>query len=62
MEIKAAEIIPSAIYPSKLTLRYARVVKPRFDKTWKEALKYDELLIIIMYLFLMLKKNALFGI
>lgn len=62
LEVKAAEIIPSAIYPSKLTLRFARVVKPRFDKTWKEALKYDELLNYYNVSISNVKKNnALFG-
>ena len=62
LEIKAAEIIPTVIYPSKLTLRFARVVKPRFDKSWYEALKYDELLNFYSVSVSNVKKNnALFG-
>jgi len=44
LQIKVADIIPTQTYPSKFTIMFARVVNPRFDKIWKESLKYDELL------------------
>ena len=44
LEIKAAEIINSDSFPTKVTLRFARVVNVRYDKSWVDALKYDDLL------------------
>ena len=44
LEVKAAEIVPSETFPAKVTLRFPRVVKTRFDKTWNDALQYDELI------------------
>ena len=44
MEVKAAEIVPSETFPSKVTLRFPRVVKTRFDKIWSDTLQYDELI------------------
>ena len=44
LEIKAAEIVPSETFPSKITLRFPRVEKTRFDKGWNEVLQYDELI------------------
>ena len=44
LEVKAAEIVPSETFPAKVTLRFPRVVKTRFDKNWNDALKYDELI------------------
>ena len=44
LEVKAAEIVPSETFPAKVTLRFPRVVKTRFDKSWNDALQYDELI------------------
>ena len=44
LEIKAAEIVPSETFPSKVTLRFPRVVKARFDKSWSDTLQYNELI------------------
>ena len=44
LEVKAAEIVPTETFPSKVTLRFPRVVKTRFDKVWYDALQYDELI------------------
>ena len=44
LEIKAAEIVPSETFPSKVTLRFPRVVKTRFDKSWSDTLQYNELI------------------
>ena len=44
LEVKAAEIVTSDTFPSKITLRFPRVVKTRFDKNWSEVLQYDELI------------------
>ena len=44
LEVKAAEIVPSETFPSKVTLRFPRVVKTRFDKIWSDTLQYDELI------------------
>ena len=44
LEVKAAEIVTSETFPSKITLRFPRVVKTRFDKNWSEVLQYDELI------------------
>ncbi len=44
LEVKAAEIVSSDNFPCKVTLRFPRVVKCRFDKKWDECLKYNELL------------------
>ena len=44
LEVKAAEIVPSETFPAKVTLRFPRVVKPRFDKTWSDTLQYNELI------------------
>ena len=44
LEVKAAEIVPSETFPSKITLRFPRVVKTRFDKNWNEVLQYNELI------------------
>ena len=44
LEVKAAEIVPSETFPAKVTLRFPRVVKPRFDKSWSDALQYNELI------------------
>ena len=43
LEVKAAEIVPSETFPSKVTL-FPRVVKTRFDKIWSDTLQYDELI------------------
>jgi DNA ligase-4 len=44
LEVIAAEIVPSETFPAKVTLRFPRVVKPRFDKSWSDALQYNELI------------------
>ena len=44
LEVKAAEIVSSDNFPCKITLRFPRVVKCRFDKKWDDCLKYNELL------------------
>ena len=44
LEVKAAEIVSSDNFPCKVTLRFPRVVKCRFDKKWDDCLKYNELL------------------
>ena len=44
LEVKAAEIVPSETFPSKITLRFPRVEKTRFDKDWSDVLQYDELI------------------
>ena len=44
LEVKAAEIVPSESFPSKITLRFPRVEKARFDKSWNEVLQYNELI------------------
>ena len=44
LEVKAAEIVPSESFPSKITLRFPRVEKTRFDKNWNEVLQYNELI------------------
>ena len=44
LEVKAAEIVPSESFPSKITLRFPRVEKTRFDKSWNEVLQYNELI------------------
>jgi len=44
LEVKAAEIVPSETFPAKMTLRFPRVVKTRFDKNWSDTLQYDELI------------------
>ena len=44
LEIKAAEIVASETFPTKVTLRFPRLNRVRLDKSWNEALKYDELL------------------
>ena len=44
LEVKAAEIVPSETFPAKITLRFPRVVKTRFDKSWSDALQYNELI------------------
>ena len=44
LEVKAAEIVQSETFPSKVTLRFPRVVKTRFDKNWSDVLKYEELI------------------
>jgi DNA ligase-4 len=44
LEVKAAEIVPSESFPSKITLRFPRVEKTRFDKKWNEVLQYNELI------------------
>ena len=44
LEVKAAEIVPSDTFPTKVTLRFPRVVKTRFDKSWSDTLQYDELI------------------
>ena len=44
LEVKAAEIVPSETFPSKITLRFPRVEKTRLDKNWSDVLQYDELI------------------
>jgi DNA ligase-4 len=44
LELKAAEITISDAFPTKLTLRFPRVVKVRYDKSCEDAMKYEELL------------------
>ena len=44
LEVKAAEIVPSETFPAKVTLRFPRVVKTRFDKCWSDTLQYNELI------------------
>jgi DNA ligase-4 len=44
LELKAAEITISDSFPTKLTLRFPRVLKVRFDKAVEDGMKYDELL------------------
>ena len=44
LEVKAAEIVPSDTFPTKITLRFPRVVKTRFDKSWSDTLQYNELI------------------
>ena len=44
LEVKAAEIVPSETFPSKITLRFPRVEKTRFDKNWSDVLQYNELI------------------
>lgn len=43
-EVKAAEIVSSESFPTKVTLRFPRLVKARYDKSWSDGLKYNELL------------------
>jgi len=44
LELRAAEITTSESFPTKLTLRFPRVMNVRFDKTVSDAMKYDEIL------------------
>ena len=44
LEVKAAEVVPSETFPSKITLRFPRVERTRFDKNWNDVLQYDELI------------------
>lgn len=43
LELKGAELTPTATFPAKLTIRFPRVINIRYDKAWSEALKFDEL-------------------
>jgi DNA ligase-4 len=45
LELKAAEITISDAFPTKLSLRFPRVEKVRFDKAVEDAMRYDELLL-----------------
>eukprot|EP01022_Parablepharisma_sp_SALTPOND_P011968 TRINITY_DN15277_c0_g1_i1.p1 TRINITY_DN15277_c0_g1~~TRINITY_DN15277_c0_g1_i1.p1 ORF type:complete len:732 (-),score=68.46 TRINITY_DN15277_c0_g1_i1:510-2705(-) len=42
-EIRAAEIVCSDQYPVKHTLRFPRVMKIRYDKSWDDTLTLDQL-------------------
>ena len=44
IEVKAAEIVPTENFPAKVTLRFPRVVKLRWDKSWTDTLDFKELL------------------
>lgn len=44
LEIKAAEIMSTEVFPTRLTLRFPRVVKIRFDKEVKDAMQFEEVL------------------
>ena len=45
LEVKAAEIVPSETFPSKITLRFPRVERARIDdKNWNDVLQYNELI------------------
>ena len=44
LEIRASELQSSSVYLSGgYTLRFPRVVRPRYDKDWSEAMKKEEL-------------------
>ena len=44
LEVKAAEVVPSDTFPTKITLRFPRVERTRFDKNWCDVLQYNELI------------------
>jgi len=44
LETKAAEITSTDSFPTKLTLRFPRVVKIRYDKSWEDSMKYEEVI------------------
>jgi DNA ligase-4 len=44
LELKAAEITSSESFPTKLTLRFPRVLNVRFDKSVGDAMKFEEIL------------------
>ncbi len=44
LEVKGAELTPTETFPAKVTIRFPRVVRIRYDKTWLDAMKYEEVL------------------
>jgi DNA ligase-4 len=47
LEIKAAEFIKTEAFGLEKTLRFPRVVKVRFDKDWSEAIKVEEVRVMM---------------
>ena len=43
LEVKASELMVSEAFPTKCTLRFPRVLKIRYDKSWNDAMKRDQL-------------------
>lgn len=41
-QIKATEIIPSDFFKNKITLRFPRIEKVRYDKPWHECMTIEE--------------------
>lgn len=62
LELKAAEITASDTFPTKLTLRFPRVLNVRFDKGIADAMKFEEVLEFyqnFQHNFLMKKKRKI---
>lgn len=62
LELKAAEITASDSFPTKLTLRFPRVLNVRFNKSIEDAMKYEEVLEFyqnFQHNFLMKKKRKI---
>jgi DNA ligase-4 len=43
LEVRAAELLPTEKYPTGISLRFPRVNKIRYDKSWELCMTMDEL-------------------